>query len=194
MSEQQEKTKICKYCQSEIPVKAKICPNCRKKQKGKGRLILLIIVVLIVIIAILSNNNSDDKKQLSSNTPTNTSQEANNTINTQETEIEYLKVTATELIEAFRANQVKCAKTYDGKWLEVTGTVESIGTDILNDVYLTLKNDTEWTWESVQCYAKDAEEENNFAEVSEGDVITLRGVADCDDSLGFYLKKAEIVK
>ncbi len=27
-------TKKCKYCQSEIDKKAKICPNCKKKQGG----------------------------------------------------------------------------------------------------------------------------------------------------------------
>lgn len=33
MNEKSE-TKLCKYCQTEIPAKAKICPNCRKKQGG----------------------------------------------------------------------------------------------------------------------------------------------------------------
>ena len=31
----EKKTKVCKYCKSEIDAKAKICPNCRKKQGGK---------------------------------------------------------------------------------------------------------------------------------------------------------------
>lgn len=35
MSEEKE-TKVCKYCKSEIPKKAKVCPNCRKKQGGIG--------------------------------------------------------------------------------------------------------------------------------------------------------------
>ncbi len=29
-----DKTKICKYCKTEIPSKAKFCPNCQKKQKN----------------------------------------------------------------------------------------------------------------------------------------------------------------
>ena len=30
----QNETKVCKHCQTEIPKKAKVCPNCRKKQGG----------------------------------------------------------------------------------------------------------------------------------------------------------------
>ena len=30
MSEEKE-TKVCKYCKSEIPKKAKVCPNCRNR-------------------------------------------------------------------------------------------------------------------------------------------------------------------
>ena len=29
----QGETKKCKYCQSDIPKKAKVCPVCKKKQK-----------------------------------------------------------------------------------------------------------------------------------------------------------------
>ena len=34
--EEKKETKVCKHCQSEIPAKAKVCPNCRKKQGGVG--------------------------------------------------------------------------------------------------------------------------------------------------------------
>ncbi len=51
-------TKICKYCKSEIAKDAKICPNCRKKQKGRLRIIIGIIVVLL-IISIVSKGGSN---------------------------------------------------------------------------------------------------------------------------------------
>lgn len=41
-------TKKCKYCQSDIPKKAKICPVCKKKQKKN---ILLIIVLIFVVLS-----------------------------------------------------------------------------------------------------------------------------------------------
>jgi hypothetical protein len=55
-------TKICKYCKTEIPKDAKICPNCRKKQKGKIGIIIAVIVVLLLIIGI-AGGGSDDKKE-----------------------------------------------------------------------------------------------------------------------------------
>lgn len=61
--------KKCKYCQSEIDDKAKICPHCQKRQKGMGGVILLGIIVVIIVIAIAtsggttptSSNNSGTK-------------------------------------------------------------------------------------------------------------------------------------
>lgn len=41
-------TKKCKYCQSDIPKKAKICPVCKKKQKKN---IVLIIILIFVILS-----------------------------------------------------------------------------------------------------------------------------------------------
>jgi len=55
-------TKICKYCKTEIPKDAKICPNCRKKQKGKLGIIIAVVVVLFLIGAV-AGGASDDKKE-----------------------------------------------------------------------------------------------------------------------------------
>lgn len=41
-------TKLCKHCKTEIPKKAKVCPNCRKKQSGIGKWILILVVVFIL--------------------------------------------------------------------------------------------------------------------------------------------------
>lgn len=43
--------KKCKYCQTEIDSKAKICPNCKKKQGKPKWLIVLIVIIAIMIIA-----------------------------------------------------------------------------------------------------------------------------------------------
>lgn len=44
-------TKICKYCQTEIPYKAKVCPQCRKKVKGGvGKWIILAVVAFFILV------------------------------------------------------------------------------------------------------------------------------------------------
>lgn len=47
----EQQTKTCKYCQSEIPKKARICPNCRKKQGGIGKWVVIVIVFLVLVSA-----------------------------------------------------------------------------------------------------------------------------------------------
>lgn len=64
MNNTEEEMKICKYCQSEIPKKAKVCPNCRKKQGGKLKWILIAIVVLMIIGATAGGNGSDSNKKV----------------------------------------------------------------------------------------------------------------------------------
>jgi RNA polymerase subunit RPABC4/transcription elongation factor Spt4 len=52
-------TKICKHCKSEIPYGAKVCPHCRKKQKGgKLKWIILILIVVVAAILIFGGGNS----------------------------------------------------------------------------------------------------------------------------------------
>ena len=75
-------TKICKYCATEIPYSAKICPNCRKKQGGIGCLGAIgIAVVVLVIIGALgsggSSNSSSSKPAASASKETNSKQQTN---------------------------------------------------------------------------------------------------------------------
>ena len=74
MSEEKE-TKVCKYCKSEIPKKAKVCPNCRKKQGGIGKWIVIAVIVIIVIAAISGGGDDKDKNpQKVSQTPSDDKQ------------------------------------------------------------------------------------------------------------------------
>ena len=57
------KTKICKYCKSEISADAKICPHCRKTQGGKVKWIVLGIVGFFVLAAIIGGGSDQDPKK-----------------------------------------------------------------------------------------------------------------------------------
>lgn len=70
MSKEKPSTKICKHCKSEIPYGAKVCPQCRKKQKGgKLKWIILAAIVLVLVFVILGSGNSyklsDDASNMS---------------------------------------------------------------------------------------------------------------------------------
>lgn len=58
-----EEVKKCKHCQTDIPKKAKVCPNCRRPLKSHGCLIALlsIIIILGVVIAIVIGSIGQDK-------------------------------------------------------------------------------------------------------------------------------------
>ena len=60
-------TKLCKYCKTEIPAAAKVCPNCRKKQKGTLKWIILAIIIIIIIAALASSDKDDAVKKVNSN-------------------------------------------------------------------------------------------------------------------------------
>ncbi len=59
--ENTQETKLCKHCQTEIPKKAKVCPNCRKKQGGIGKWIAIAVVVLLIFV--LFGGASGNSKQ-----------------------------------------------------------------------------------------------------------------------------------
>ena len=52
MKKEKPTTKLCKHCKTEIPYDAKVCPNCRKKQKG-GKLKWILIIAVVAVIALL---------------------------------------------------------------------------------------------------------------------------------------------
>ena len=86
MSEEKE-TKVCKYCKSEIPKKAKVCPNCRKKQGGIGKWIVIAVIVIIVIAAISGGGDDKDKNpQKVSQTPSDDKQTSSENKKTDDTE------------------------------------------------------------------------------------------------------------
>lgn len=189
----------CPECGKEISSSAMSCPNCghpmasskqnlpKKKEKKKGSClskILFFIIFLILVgvgIGALSDSESDtDAPTVSQKTET-------------EKIIQYAEVTSSVLIDTFNENQVNCKNKYDKQMLEVTGKVVSVGTDILDETYVCLGHDNEFTFIGVQCYAKDKETIEQIAQLKEGETITIRGKADVG-SLSVSMENITIVK
>lgn len=78
-NKQQGETKLCKYCQTEIPKKAKICPNCRKKQKGKIGGIVAVVVIILLLAA--ATGSGDNKPKRASGTSTDSKASSNSSKN-----------------------------------------------------------------------------------------------------------------
>ena len=43
-----EKMKKCKFCQTDIPKKAKVCPNCKHVVKSRGCLMVLLAFIIVI--------------------------------------------------------------------------------------------------------------------------------------------------
>lgn len=71
-------TKLCKHCQAEIPKKAKVCPNCKRKQGGIVKWIVIAIVVLVIIGAATGGKDDNEPKKVGD---TKVSTESNNNSN-----------------------------------------------------------------------------------------------------------------
>lgn len=60
----QEKTKKCKFCQSEIDAKARVCPVCKRPLKnGHGCLIGLLAFIIIACVGVAAAVNLNDNTQ-----------------------------------------------------------------------------------------------------------------------------------
>ena len=95
-----------------------------------------------------------------------------------------VKISSTQLYDAYKANEVAADNSYKGKVIAVTGTVDGVGKDIMDDTYITLVGDG--VIGTVQCFiSKDFI--SKAATVSKGTTITITGT--CDGKLMNVLLK-----
>lgn len=79
-----EEKKLCKYCKTEIPKDAKICPNCHKKQGVKIWQIVLVVLIVLCIIGTFSSG-SDKSYNVDSQSQSNSQQNQSAVSETEET-------------------------------------------------------------------------------------------------------------
>ena len=185
----------CKVCGKEISKGAK-CPNCGKDSRCfVSRHKVLTVIAGLVIIGALgsitggnSNNkisdskqtsvsveNSDDKQTSVSNENSNKKQMDENS-NKKQMEPE-LNISASELINAYKENEVKADKMYKGKIVEVNGIVDGIDSDIDDKAVVRLSDGDEFSFDKVSCYI-DNDNQNKACELEKGQNVTIIGKAD----------------
>lgn len=82
------------------------------------------------------------------------------------------RVTAKVLVSAYDNNEVRADQEYKGRIVEVSGKVGSVGKDVLEKAYVTLKGGN--LMREVQCFVTKAQE-NKLAGLEKGQSIKIKG-------------------
>lgn len=176
-----EKTKKCKYCKTEIPADAKVCPQCRKKLKGgKFKWILLTLIILCAIGAVTGGSNS------------NSSTKSTNSTSSKKEDIpkEYTSVSVNDMMADLDNNAMGASDKYKGQYLEITGRLGNIDS---SGKYISLYPDDEYAIIGVQCQIKNDEQRSKVASMAKGDTVTLKGkCTTVGEVLGYSLDIEEI--
>ncbi len=128
-------------------------------------------VTVVVVLALLGVMGAFVPKTTS---PPSTATNSQNSTSQPAPVVEAIKVTALELSNAYKANEVAADAKYKNKQVEITGTVESIGKDVLDTPYIALESYQYAIIDKVQCMFSKSDEPQ-LATVSKGQKIILSG-------------------
>ena len=172
-----EKTKKCKYCKTEIPADAKVCPQCRKKLKGGKLKWVLIILIVFCAIGYAAGSGSN-------------SGSSGSTKKEEAAPIEYTTVSVNDMMTALNDNAMGASDKYKGKYLEITGKLTNIDA---SGKYINLMADGDFEIIGVQCYIKNDDQKSKVSSLTKGDTVTLKGkCTDVGEVFGYSLDIDEI--
>lgn len=189
MKKEKPTKKLCKHCKTEIPYGAKICPHCRKKQKGKGKIVLLVIVIIIILLIIASStgpSNSDSNNDTSSaknnidiSAEVEKNEEDSNNVDsveeTSEPEISEEDYKA-ECKEYAYKDVMRNPSDYIGEKIKITVKVSSVHEKSLTmpKYYFAYSNDEYDWWMGDRYGLFEYRSEDDF-KILEDDIITVYG-------------------
>lgn len=183
-----EKTKKCKYCQSEIAKKAKICPNCQKKQGGFP---WVPVIIVFIVLLIGMGGTLSPKTDSTSTSGSNTSVTAEKASVVQEEPITYTSVDVSTMVTDLKDNALKAKETYNGNYYEITGRLSNIDS---SGKYINVAPEGEkLSVYTVQCYVKNDDQKSKILDMKKDDIITIKvKIKDVGEILGFSADITEI--
>ena len=187
----------CRHCGARIAAGAKICPQCGGKNKKPfyKKVWFWILIALILIGGMGAGGGSGDsgnavpaasgEKPESREEPAETEDKAPEKEG-EEAAIEYTSVSVSQMMEDLKANAMKAADTYKGKYLEITGRLGTIDSE--GSYISLLAKDDQFAIIGVHCNVKTKEQKAQVASMSADDTVTLRGKCrDVGEVLGYTL-------
>lgn len=143
------------------------------------------VIVVIVLLSIIGSGDSSKNNQSPQQNITNTKQ-------VQQTQPEQLiRVTALQLATDYEANEVSADSKYKNKLVEVTGTIKTIGKDIMDQPYVSLEGNPS-TLTDIQCMF-DKSNQTQLESLKKDTKIILSGSVD-GKLMNILIKDCSIVK
>lgn len=178
-------SKICKNCKNEINSDAKYCPICKKKQGGLPKWAIVLIVIFAIIVLAMAFGGDTDENSTSSNS------NVNNSSNQTPENIEYEKVAKDDLDDALDNNAAAAKDTYVNKYVEITGRLGTIDSDLK---YISLDSPTDdYDLRGIHCRIKNQSQKDVIKTLSSNQEITVKGkITDVGEILGYNLDITEI--
>ena len=174
----------CESCGKEIAITAKVCPHCGAKKKNPIYTKVWFWLIVAAIVMIFVYNFSSDETPSDSGPSTNTGNEAK--------VIEYQKIDIDTLEAALENNAAAAKANYKGKYLEVTGRLGVIDSDLSYIVLLSTTN--EWDFTGVHCTLSKKAVKEKVMTLSTDQTIVVRGkITDVGEVLGFFMDIDEII-
>lgn len=145
----------------------------KEKKGGKLKWIILIVIAVIILGTVFGGDSTDEDGSSSAKSDTKTEQE-----------ITYKKVSAKELSEALSKNAAKASKEYKDHYLEITGELSVIDSQMS---YISISSG-ELDLTNIQCYIQNEDQEEKILEMEQGDEITVKGkCTDVGEVLGYAI-------
>lgn len=181
--------KNCPKCGKENEDKAALCVDCGVRLKIKKPLFkkwwFWVIVVMSIII--VTSMNSSDTSDNSGNTGT----QSQSTEQSKEQHT-YEVVDLQTMLDELSNNAMKAEKTYQSKYVEVTGKICNFDSD---GGYISIEpvNADEWNFDTVICYIKNQSQKEFLMEKSKGDTVVIKGkIKSIGELLGYSIDIDEI--
>lgn len=102
------------------------------------------------------------------------------------------EVTIAGITKEYDSNEVAADNKYKGKTIRITGRVDSVGKDLVNSMYVTLKHPDQWAIRNVQFFF-DKSHADELASLSKGQQVTIQGTVD-GLMMNVLVKKCWVVK
>ena len=160
------------------------------KKAGKGLAIAgLVLGIISLILATAINAGTSTAIDEAINGDSSNTQIINDKTNKQ---IEYTAVNIDDMEDALENNAAAAKDTYKGKYLEITGRLGTIDSDLK---YISLLSTTdEWDFVGIHCTLKNNDVKDVVKTLSKDQTIIVRGkVTDVGEVLGYYLDAYEII-